>query len=840
MSATISSINQDCNEYGGNTLSAGLLSNATKSSRNIWHRVFCVSVQISILNSVRRTQQHIVINISECTPEEVARIVSERDLNSLQKFGGGEQLQSRLQSYLEEQAKAKANLSYEEKPPAACIVTRDSTDNAKGFLFICLKACKTRTNFLLLLFAALSFTTEMMEQEIKYGWHDGVAILVTLLLLVTFRSVANYRARKLQTSSEIEVRVHRHGQDKTITLSSLVVGDILYLKKGDFVPADGLLVHGNGLELDDKLHPNINRDQNPFLFSGSEVIDGEGGMLVASVGADRMMDKALEFVTPNPYAKTLTEVQIDKTNAYMENVALSISLLVAVFVLINLVFRKQDKKSNILPELKGDVSGHMVIKILEMIFSKPRGKVQILTNALTAMVTLLQHGTPVAIAASLLHWKKKMELKGADVQNSSSCGTIGILSVICFDLTIEQMPGDIEVEQSASHKVMESVVEALRKARVSCKVVSKDELPEVKEMAYKLGILNPASVNEIAVIESCQPKDKIHILQRLKQEGHVVAFVGGMTTEDTPALKEADVGITRSDCSTKMAREDSEIVISTISSLSPILKMGGCAYGNIQTFAQIQLIASLSGLLVTLVTTIILDESPITGIHLIWVNCIICILGGLMMVMELQGQEQEVMNNPPARTETLLTKTMWRNVVIRVLSNAFYLLLLQFIGQAIIHMNNDVLNTMIFNVFTLSQVFIQFNAMGLPRWNAFEVICSSHRFLMAAGAIMVMQVLLIELLQSLADYEKLNALQWGFCLIYAAYLCGFSLALKYIADAYVASDESLMLNNSQSARFRRVRSWQGVLLLGLGIPFSLFLVASFSYYVNPDIAQTIR
>ncbi|XVF31891.1 hypothetical protein REPUB_Repub17cG0033600 [Reevesia pubescens] len=368
-------------------------------------------------------------------------------------------------------------------------------------------------------------------------------------------------------------------------------------------------------------------------------------------------------------------------------------------------------------------------------------------------------------------------------------------------------------------------------------------------MAHELGIFNPASnsmaiegkdvklttaarMKEISVMGSCQLEDKIHILQRLKQGGHVVAFIGGMTTTDTPALKEADVGITGNTCSTKMTRENSDLVISSISSLSPILKIGGCAYRNIQTFTQIQLSASLSGLLVTLVTTIVLDESPITGIHLIWVNFIICILGGLMMVMEFQGQE--LMNNPPARTESLLTKTMWRNVVIRVVSDAFYLLLLQFIGQAIIHMEKDV-KTMIFNGFTLCQLFNQFIPMGFAGSDSFVVMCSSRWFLMATGAVMAMQVLLVEFLKSLADYERLNVMQWGFCFIYAAYLCGFSLSVKCIADS--ASNDSLRSNGSQPG-FLRIRAWPYVSLLG--IPFSVFLVASFSYYVNPDIDRTFR
>lgn len=130
--------------------------------------------------------------------------------------------------------------------------------------------------------------------------------------------------------------------------------------------------------------------------------------------------------------------------------------------------------------------------------------------------------------------------------------------------------------------------------------------------------------------------------------------------------------------------------------------------------------------------------------------------------------------------------------------------------------------------------------MGLQRRDAFVVVCSSHWVLMAAvGAIMAMDTLLIELLKSLADYERLNALQCVFCFVYAAYPCGFSVDVKCIADAYVATKES---NNCEFNGFRRAPSWgwQDVWLLGLGIPFCVFVVASFSYYLNPDFAGTFR
>ncbi|KAH1129213.1 hypothetical protein J1N35_000591 [Gossypium stocksii] len=773
---------------------------------------------------------------------KTAQIVRDKDLTSLEEEGGVRRVKSRLQSILAQEI----DRSFEEQ--ATAVIVTSTTFDAKVFVVSFVEASKTPTIFLLLVFAALSFTIEMMEAEPKHGWHDWVAILVAVFMLLVFRSVANYhRARRLQKRNKFHVSVLKDGQPKTITISTLVVGHILCLKKGDFVPADGLFVSENGLKLDDKLNPNINRDDNPFLLAGSKIMEGEGHMLVTSVGDNTVLP------TVDPNEKSLMEGQIDKTNAYMEYVGLSISLLVSALVLINLVARKMDKNSNIMPEMKGGVSAYRVIKIFGRVFLNPRGKVQILTGVLTVMVTSLQHGMPVVITISLSYWKKKMASSGdANVQNLSSCGTIGIVSVICFD----------ENTVVACKEVMGSTVGALKEEEVACKLMSKDELARAQVMAHEIGILNPElrdmaienkdlhelaataeGMNKISVIGSCKLEDKIRILQRLKQEGHVVAFIGGMATNDDIALKAADVGITIRECSTKMARENSEIVISSRNSLRSLircLKMGKCAYGNVQTFTEIQLTATLASLLVTLVTTSILDESPITGIHMLWVNSIICILGGLMMVMESYGH-QELMNNRPARRmKSLLTKTMWRNVAIRAASDACHLLLLQFIGQAILRINKDVVKTMVFNGFILCQVLELFISTIIIYARNEEVsvsivrfMCSSHWFLMASGGVMAMQVVVVELLQSLADYKRLNVMQWGFCFIYAAWLCGTGITVKLIADS---ASEVLWSSRSSGSQFGFLRLRRSSLRLFV-IPFSVCVVASFSYcHVNPEIA----
>ncbi|KAA8526596.1 hypothetical protein F0562_008201 [Nyssa sinensis] len=150
-----------------------------------------------------------------------------------------------------------------------------------------------------------------------------------------------------------------------------------------------------------------------------------------------------------------------------------------------------------------------------------------------------------------------------------------------------------------------STVGDLRNAGLSIKLVSQDEPWKALKIARELGIcsrdvvplegkqfrdLNPddakkEKTDQISVIGRCLPKEKLLMLQRLKQEGDVVAYYGGLTTADTLALKKADVGITEGTLSTEMAREGCDIIVNpgrVLCPLTPLRKYGRCAYHNIQ------------------------------------------------------------------------------------------------------------------------------------------------------------------------------------------------------------------------------------------------------------------
>ena len=69
----------------------------------------------------------------------------------------------------------------------------------------------------------------------------------------------------------------------------LVVGDIVFVKKGDYIGADGCLVPGaNACAVFETVLTGedtpVPKEPGSFLFTGTEVADGETKMLVTAVG----------------------------------------------------------------------------------------------------------------------------------------------------------------------------------------------------------------------------------------------------------------------------------------------------------------------------------------------------------------------------------------------------------------------------------------------------------------------------------------------------------------------------------------------------------------------------
>lgn len=141
-------------------------------------------------------------------------------------------------------------------------------------------------------------------------------------------------------SNNIRVVVMRDGWYQNISIFNVVVGDIVSVKTGDHIPADGLFLSGFSLrvkessmieEEDDYVDVNVS---NPFLLSGAKVVDGFAQMLVTSVGMNTSWGKMKSSSSCCDFdEETPLQARLVKLTSRIRKFVLGIALFIVMVML---------------------------------------------------------------------------------------------------------------------------------------------------------------------------------------------------------------------------------------------------------------------------------------------------------------------------------------------------------------------------------------------------------------------------------------------------------------------------------------------------------------------------
>ncbi|GLT78626.1 hypothetical protein SLA2020_501550 [Shorea laevis] len=218
-------------------------------------------------------------------------LVKEKNLGEFQKLGGIDGVASSLETSLDGGINGSDD-DIARRPKAFGF----NTYNKLSFYPFVVKTFRDLTVLILLDCAALSLGCGAIKRDgLREGCLEGASIFVAAFLFISTSAIINYReTRQFEEmspiSNNIEIDVMRGGQRRRVQIVDLVVGDIVCLKIGDKVPADGLFVPGYSLQIvessitggDD--HDDENIGQNPFMVSGTKPANADARMLVTSVG----------------------------------------------------------------------------------------------------------------------------------------------------------------------------------------------------------------------------------------------------------------------------------------------------------------------------------------------------------------------------------------------------------------------------------------------------------------------------------------------------------------------------------------------------------------------------
>ncbi|MBR5150705.1 MAG: calcium-translocating P-type ATPase, PMCA-type [Bacteroidaceae bacterium] len=321
-----------------------------------------------------------------------------------------------------------------------------------------------------------------------------------------------------------------------------------------------------------------------------------------------------------------------------------------------------------------------------------------------------------------------------------------------------------------SDPVRKDVPDAVRlclNAGVDVKIVTGDTPGTAREIGRQIGIWNDSTSDEsiitgpafealtddeafkrvaaLKIMCRARPMDKQRLVRLLQQNDAVVAVTGD-GTNDAPALKAAQVGLSMGD-GTSVAKEASDITIidNSFGSIVRAVMWGRSLYRNIQRFLLFQLTINVAACFIVMFGSLVGSSSPLTITQMLWVNLIMdTFAAGALASLP---PSWDVMRDRPRRSgkngDFIITKPMALSIfVVGALFVAVQLFVLYLF-------NSDGAfgcyeQSWFFTFFVMLQFWNMFNAKAfMTGTTAFKGLGKSKSFLSVALLILVGQYLIV-------------------------------------------------------------------------------------------------
>ena len=288
------------------------------------------------------------------------------------------------------------------------------------------------------------------------------------------------------------------------------------------------------------------------------------------------------------------------------------------------------------------------------------------------------------------------------------------------------------------------------------------------------------TVQRLKVIARASPEDKFILVFGLKELGNIVAVTGD-GTNDAPALRQAHVGFAMGIRGTDIAKEAADVVLldDSFSSIVTACKYGRNIYDCIRKFVQFQLTTNVVAVFMTFLGGIILQDSPLNAIQMLWVNLIMDSFASLALATE-DPTDALLDRKPYPRDASILTPMMILNIVSQSIFQIIVLTIIIFYGDYIFgvpsdrelgHFTWNNINgyhfTIFFNIFVYMQVFNSINARKLQKdeYNVFTGIFGNWLYLLIQGIIVVGQIILVTFGGRAVRTHPLSLTQHCYCIL---------------------------------------------------------------------------
>lgn len=357
-------------------------------------------------------------------------------------------------------------------------------------------------------------------------------------------------------------------------------------------------------------------------------------------------------------------------------------------------------------------------------------------------------------------------------------------------------------------------------AGISIKIVTGDTPATAREIGRQIGLWTDADTDnniitgpefaaltdeevmnrvlDLKIIARARPMDKKRLVESLQKKGQVVAVTGD-GTNDAPALKAAQVGLSMGD-GTSVAKEASDITIvdNSFASIGKAVMWGRSLYQNIQRFLLFQLTVNVTACLIVLIGAFMGTESPLTVTQMLWINLIMDTFAA-MALASLPPSESVMADKPRNREAFIIDRPMLSEIF--GVGGFFFVMLFFFLlvfKHADVQSLTDMVSinyqalfagigtlsfwtegnlseyelTLLFTIFVMTHFFYLFNARAFETHRSALHFKGCRGLLYISGIIIVGQIIMVEtpVLQQFFNVIGLSLQDWIIIIIGSSFV----------------------------------------------------------------------
>ena len=321
-------------------------------------------------------------------------------------------------------------------------------------------------------------------------------------------------------------------------------------------------------------------------------------------------------------------------------------------------------------------------------------------------------------------------------------------------------------------------VQTCKKAGIKIVMITGDHIATAKAIAKDLNILEAKdkamtgaeldmlsdtelekNIDKYSVFARVTPEHKVRIVKAWQKNGAVVAMTGD-GVNDSPALKNADIGIAMGKGGTDVAKNASDMILvdDNFVTIVEAVRQGRNIYDNIRKAIHF-LIATNIGEIVTIFLGLVLGlDTPLLAIQLLWINLVTDSFPAI--ALGLEKEENGIMEKKPRSSkESIFADGLWSKIITEGIMIGVLTLVAFTLGTKLYSL--EVGRTMAFASLGILELVHSFNIK--TEESIFKTGIFENKFLVGSfivGILMQVVVIVVPFFAKMFDLIPLSNMQW--------------------------------------------------------------------------------